>query len=97
MSTASRILMSSILGAMALLCSMTPIFAADVIPTGRFTVGDYLDLQSASDPQISPDGTQVVYTRTTVDKMADKPQTAVLSRRAPPCCASMASTTARRT
>ena len=44
---------------------------------GRFTVGRYLELQSASYPQISPDGKQVVYTRTMVDKMADTPQTAV--------------------
>ena len=31
----------------------------------------------ASDPQLSPDGTQVLYTRTFVDKVADKSETAV--------------------
>jgi dipeptidyl aminopeptidase/acylaminoacyl peptidase len=77
MPAAFRIFKSPILGAMALLCSVTSIFAADIEPTGRFTVDHYLDLQSASEPQISPDGTQVVYTRTTVDKMSDTMQTAV--------------------
>ncbi|HUN72186.1 MAG TPA: S9 family peptidase [Steroidobacteraceae bacterium] len=45
--------------------------------TGRFTVARYLDLQSASDPQVSPDGTRVVYTRSVVDKQKDKTQTAI--------------------
>jgi dipeptidyl aminopeptidase/acylaminoacyl peptidase len=45
--------------------------------TGRFTVNQYLELQSASDPQLSPDGTHVVYTRTMMDMHEDKPQTAV--------------------
>jgi len=77
MSGTFRILGSSILGAMAILCSVATVSAADKAPSGRFTVGNYLDLQSASDPKFSPDGTQVVYTRTMVDKMEDKPQTAV--------------------
>src|SRR5665213_1820939 len=77
MSGIFRILRASILGATAILYSAAPVSAADTGAADRFTVGDYLDLQSASDPQISPNGTQVVYTRTMVDKMADKPQTAV--------------------
>ncbi|HEX3913411.1 MAG TPA: S9 family peptidase [Steroidobacteraceae bacterium] len=77
MTTIFRILGSSILGAVALLCAAAPVSAADASHSGRFTVGDYLDLQSAADPQMSPDGTQVVYTRTMVDKMADTKQTAV--------------------
>ena len=51
--------------------------AADSGATGRFTVGRYLDLQSASAPQISPDGSQVLYTRTMIDKQADKYQSAI--------------------
>jgi dipeptidyl aminopeptidase/acylaminoacyl peptidase len=43
----------------------------------KFTVDRYLDLQSASEPQVSPDGTLVVYTRTMIDKMTDRPQAAV--------------------
>ena len=45
--------------------------------TGKFTVGRYLDLQSASAPQISPDGSQILYTRTMIDKQADKYQSAI--------------------
>lgn len=35
------------------------------------TVGHYLDMEQVGDPQISPDGSQVVYTRRWVDKMKD--------------------------
>lgn len=36
------------------------------------TVGHYLDFERVSDPQISPDGMQVAYTRSYVDKMEDR-------------------------
>src|SRR5580704_15066854 len=51
--------------------------AADSSATGRFTVGRYLDLQSASSSQISPDGSQILYTRRMIDKQADKYQNAI--------------------
>lgn len=44
---------------------------------GRFTVARYLDLQSARTPQISPDGSQILYTRTMIDKQADKYQSSI--------------------
>jgi dipeptidyl aminopeptidase/acylaminoacyl peptidase len=44
---------------------------------GRFTVAHYLDLQSARTPQISPDGAQILYTRTMIDKQADKYQSSI--------------------
>jgi dipeptidyl aminopeptidase/acylaminoacyl peptidase len=59
-----------------LLCAGA-VSAAYASSTGRFTVDNYLDLQSASAPQMSPDGTQVVYTRTMVDRMSDTMQSAV--------------------
>lgn len=37
----------------------------------------YLDLESVSDPQISPDGTQIVYTRGWVDKMNDRRESSI--------------------
>ena len=37
----------------------------------------YLDLESVSGPQISPDGTQVVYTRGWVDKMNDSRESSI--------------------
>ena len=69
--------MSRIIVLIAFLCVTLRVSAADSSATGRFTVGRYLDLQSASAPQISPDGSQVLYTRTMVDKQADKYQSAI--------------------
>ena len=37
-----------------------------------FTVEKYLDYEQVSDPQISPDGTQIVYTRRYVNKLEDR-------------------------
>src|SRR3984957_21088786 len=61
----------------AFLSAALQVSAADSSTTNRFTVGRYLDLQSASAPEISPDGTQVIYTRRAIDKQADKYQTAI--------------------
>jgi dipeptidyl aminopeptidase/acylaminoacyl peptidase len=36
------------------------------------TVDHYLDWETLADPQLSPDGTQVVYTRRSVDRIADR-------------------------
>ncbi|MDH3272777.1 MAG: S9 family peptidase, partial [Gemmatimonadota bacterium] len=37
----------------------------------------YLDLESVSNPQISPDGTEIVYTRGWVDKMNDRRESSI--------------------
>ncbi|MDA0327751.1 MAG: S9 family peptidase [Gemmatimonadetes bacterium] len=37
----------------------------------------YLDLESVSDPQISPDGQKIVYTRGWIDKMNDKRESSI--------------------
>lgn len=37
-----------------------------------FTVQKYLDYETVSDPQISPDGSRIVYTRRWIDKLADR-------------------------
>ncbi|HVW67996.1 MAG TPA: S9 family peptidase [Steroidobacteraceae bacterium] len=50
---------------------------ADTTDAGRFTVGRYLDLQTAEDPEISPDGSQIVYLRKSVNRQEDKLQTSV--------------------
>ena len=69
--------MSRIIVLIAFLGVALHVSAADSSVTGRFTVGRYLDLQSASAPQISPDGSQILYTRTMIDKQADKYQAAL--------------------
>lgn len=53
----------------------TPIYAASSDVPGRFTVDRYLELQQASDPRVSPDGTQVLYTRTRFDQIKDQRET----------------------
>ncbi|MEO5580831.1 MAG: S9 family peptidase [Gemmatimonadaceae bacterium] len=40
--------------------------------TDRFTLKQYLDLEDVQDPQLSPDGKSIIYTRRWVDKMNDK-------------------------
>ena len=44
---------------------------------GTFSVEKYLDYETVGDPQISPDGRRIVYTRRWVDRMADRWETAL--------------------
>ena len=46
-------------------------------PSDRLTLEDFLEMESVSDPQLSPDGTQIIYTRGWVDKMADSRESAL--------------------
>jgi dipeptidyl aminopeptidase/acylaminoacyl peptidase len=43
----------------------------------RLTLDLFLEIESVSDPQLSPDGSQIIYTRGWVDKMNDKRETAL--------------------
>jgi dipeptidyl aminopeptidase/acylaminoacyl peptidase len=45
--------------------------ATPSLADGRFTALDVFQLEYASDPQISPDGSRVVYVRRTNDIMSD--------------------------
>jgi dipeptidyl aminopeptidase/acylaminoacyl peptidase len=38
---------------------------------------DYLELETVSDPQLSPDGSQIIYTRGWIDKMGDSRESAL--------------------
>ncbi len=44
----------------------------DETDDSRLQIADYLDLERVADPQISPDGSTIIYTRSWVDKMEDK-------------------------
>ena len=47
-------------------------------PSARvLKVEDYLDYETVADPRLSPDGTQVVYTRRWVNRMEDRMDTAL--------------------
>lgn len=58
-----------VLGIFILLCGA---YLEGAEPQNRLTVNLYLDWEYVSDPQISPDGTQIVYVRRITDKMNDK-------------------------
>src|SRR3954468_20695047 len=48
-------------------------FALPAFAAGRpMTVDDLLAVKSVADPQVSPDGTQVVYVVTEIDRATDK-------------------------
>jgi dipeptidyl aminopeptidase/acylaminoacyl peptidase len=46
-------------------------------PHDRLTLDQYLELESVSDPQLSPDGTQIIYSRGWVDKLNDRRESAL--------------------
>jgi Tol biopolymer transport system component len=44
---------------------------------GRLTVDRYLDWEDVADPQLSPDGRQIVYERRWIDKINDRWETSL--------------------
>jgi dipeptidyl aminopeptidase/acylaminoacyl peptidase len=46
-------------------------------PVRKISLGMYLDLVNVSDPEISPDGRQIIFTRRWVDKMNDRFESAL--------------------
>lgn len=62
--------MRKLTAALAFAASLSP--AADVQDAGRFLNTDVFELEIAADPQISPDGSQVVYLRRSMDIMSDR-------------------------
>jgi len=68
----------SLLPALAMLCASLMVlfwtagFAAAQTPMKKLTLENYLDMESASDPQIAPDGNRVIYTRQWTDKINDR-------------------------
>jgi dipeptidyl aminopeptidase/acylaminoacyl peptidase len=54
------------------LASLPTVLAAQAQVNDRLTLDLYLEYETVSDPQISPDGTQIIYTRGWVDKQNDR-------------------------
>ena len=46
--------------------------AAQTASLSKLTLDSYFDLEDVQDPQLSPDGKQVIYTRRWVDKLNDR-------------------------
>ena len=63
--------------AAGIVATPAPSSAQETPAADLLTVGHYLDMERVSDPQVSPDGGQVVYTRSWVDKMEDRFRSAV--------------------
>ena len=63
--------------ALAALVGAAPAVRAQQAPPDRIQLNQYLDWQSVLSPQISPDGSQIVYGRRRVDKMNDRWRTSL--------------------
>ena len=58
--------------AIAILAIPLPATAQESHADDLLTVGHYLDMERVGDPQISPDGSRIVFTKSWVDKMEDR-------------------------
>jgi dipeptidyl aminopeptidase/acylaminoacyl peptidase len=58
--------------ALAAICCVFAISAQETHSTDRLTTEHYFDLERVSNPQISPDGARIVYTRQQVNRIEDK-------------------------
>jgi len=56
---------------------LLPVIASAQAPEGTLALETYLDWEWVSGPQISPDGSQILYTRAWVDKMEDRRRSSV--------------------
>ncbi len=74
-----RLLPGLLVGAVAIVALSTapPAIAQETPSETRLTVDHYLDWESVSNPRISPDGSQIVYTRRWVDRMNDSWESAL--------------------
>ena len=56
---------------------LVPADSSAQAPEGTLQLETYLDWEWVSNPQISPDGRQVIYTRTWIDKMKDRRRSSI--------------------
>ena len=64
--------MRRILVALALASLPAALAAQNTAASDRLTLDLYWEYEVVSDPQLSPDGTQIIYTRQWLDKVNDK-------------------------
>jgi dipeptidyl aminopeptidase/acylaminoacyl peptidase len=74
MSRRSTLLMSFLLASGG---AAAPVIAQETVSDTLLTVNHYLDWETAGDPQISPDGSQIVYTRRWINKQEDRWESAL--------------------
>src|SRR5262249_30326192 len=56
----------------AFLAASAPAILVAQVGSDRLTLDLYLEMETAADPHLSPDGTQVIYARGRIDKINDK-------------------------
>jgi dipeptidyl aminopeptidase/acylaminoacyl peptidase len=75
--THSLIRLSSIVGLVCATAAMPPNAAAQDNGLQQLTLDRYLNMESVSNPQISPDGAQIIYTRGWIDRVNDRRKSAL--------------------
>lgn len=62
---------------LTLVATLSPLLLAAQAPPRALALEQYLDMESVADPQISPDGARIVYTRGWIDKVNDRRQSSL--------------------
>ena len=76
----NRMNVLAVTGCLAALAAITPVDAQrqqTAAPGDRLTLETFLEMETVTDPQLSPDGSQVLYTRGWVDKINDRRESAL--------------------
>ena len=71
-----------LVAALAVPASMTAVAStahaqAQTAPQDRLTIADYFNWEDVSNPSLSPDGKQIIYTRTWIDQLNDRRESSV--------------------
>ena len=75
--TPSFFRLSAMAGLVLAVAGRPPHASAQESDIQRLSLDHYLDMESVSNPQISPDGSRVVYTRGWVDRVNDQRKSAL--------------------
>ena len=73
----SRLRSSAVAGVALLALAAAPVRAQEKRADSLLTVEKYLDFEQVGEPRVSPDGSQVIYTRRWVNKLEDKFESAL--------------------
>lgn len=72
-----RLMLAAAMTVMCALGTHAPVAGQAAAPSDRLDLDLYWEYETVSDPQISPDGTQIIYTRQVIDRVNDKRESAL--------------------
>ena len=72
-----RVWLVAALALPAALAPSSPLLAQGSPPKDRLTIADYFNWEDVANPALSPDGRQVLYTRTWIDQLNDRRESSV--------------------